>query len=85
MTFRLLYAHPVRKDLDSIPEVTRRRILSAIAQLSEDPRPRGCKKLVGHDLWRIRIGRYRAVYSIDDAQAVVRIEYVRHRKDAYRG
>jgi mRNA interferase RelE/StbE len=50
----------------------------------EDPRPHGSRKLVGRDGWRIRVGRYRVIYEIDDAQRFVTILHVGHRKDIYR-
>ena len=53
--------------------------------LAGDPRPAGCKKLRGHkDLWRIRAGDYRVVYIIDDANALVSITRVAHRREIYR-
>ena len=61
------------------------RILSAIEGLADDPRPSGCRKIRGSkNLWRIRIGDYRVVYSVDDTPRVVDIVVVRHRSDAYR-
>jgi mRNA interferase RelE/StbE len=49
-----------------------------------DPRPRGCKKMQGGDReWRIRIGDYRVVYTIDDAKLLVEGTRVRHRSAAY--
>lgn len=48
------------------------RILPAIAALADDPRPPGVKRLKGaSDLWRIRIGDYRVVYTIEDDRLVV--------------
>jgi len=58
--------------------------LEKLEGLAADPRPSGCKKLRGYkDLWRIRIGDYRVVYIIDDAQKIVRITRVAHRSDVY--
>jgi len=37
-----------------------------------------------HDLWRLRVGAYRVVYSVDDQQKVVDVVAIRHRRDAYR-
>lgn len=45
----------------------------------------GCKKLVGRQGWRIRVGDYRIVYEIDDEQRVVNVLHIGHRKDIYRG
>lgn len=61
------------------------RVLPRIEALGNQPRPSGCTKLRGlAALWRIRIGDYRVVYSIDDSRRVVDIIAVRHRRDAYR-
>lgn len=50
-----------------------------------NPRPRGCKKIEGEeDLWRIRIGQYRVLYRIYDADKLVDVIAIRHRRDAYR-
>jgi len=35
-------------------------------------------------LWRLRVGNYRVIYSIDDANRIIDISAVRHRRDAYR-
>jgi mRNA interferase RelE/StbE len=62
-----------------------RAILKRIEALRLEPRPSGCRKLEGtDDLWRIRIGDWRIVYSVDDARALVEISVVRHRREAYR-
>ncbi|MFN3689640.1 MAG: type II toxin-antitoxin system RelE family toxin [Fimbriimonadales bacterium] len=61
-----------------------RRIAAAIDTLRETPRPRGVVKLKGHQrLYRLRVGRYRIVYEIDDEAKRVRITRVRHRREAY--
>jgi len=54
-----------------------------IAELSQDPRPHGCKKLVDADAWRVRVRDYRVLYYIDDRRREVRIAAVRHRSHAY--
>jgi mRNA interferase RelE/StbE len=60
-------------------------VIRAIRALATNPRPRGCRKIVGSVAdWRVRVGEYRIVYEIDDARRTVRIMYVRHRRDAYR-
>jgi len=52
--------------------------------LSEDPRPHGCEKLTGQQRYRLRHGKYRIVYSIQDDELTVLVVKVGHRKDAYR-
>ena len=61
------------------------RILVALRGLASNPRPSGCKKLVGGERdWRVRVGDYRVLYEIDDAEKAVRVLSVKHRRDAYR-
>ena len=61
------------------------RILSVLKELASNPRPSNCKKLVGGERdWRVRVGDYRVLYEIDDAEKSVRILNVKHRREAYR-
>jgi mRNA interferase RelE/StbE len=56
-----------------------------IQGLSTDPRPPGGRKLSGYDdLFRIRIGRYRVLYSIEDRRLVILVLKVGDRTDVYR-
>lgn len=60
------------------------RIKAATEELRGEPRPPGAKMLTGsHGLWRIRVGDYRVVYTIDDQQRVVRVAAAGHRRDIY--
>jgi mRNA interferase RelE/StbE len=85
MAYRIRVERHAEKDLDDLSASVRRRVIQRIRGLATEPRPRGCVKLAGaEDLWRLRVGDYRLIYSVDDHESVVRIGYVRHRKDAYR-
>ena len=83
--YRILLERRAEKDLARLPVETHDRVIAAIQALAREPRPTGCRKLVGgkHD-WRIRVGDYRVVYQIADAIRVVRVNRVRHRGEAYR-
>jgi mRNA interferase RelE/StbE len=62
----------------------RDRIRAAIDSLSTDPRPSGVAKLAGRDDYRIRIGDYRVIYAVDDAERLVIIARIAHRREVYR-
>jgi mRNA interferase RelE/StbE len=50
-----------------------------------NPRPPQCRKLTGSkNDWRLRVGDWRVIYTIDDSTEVVDIAGIRHRRDAYR-
>jgi len=72
------------KELDSLGDALFARIDRKIMALAENPRPPGCKKLKGYkDQWRIRVGDYRVVYTIDDANLLVDVTRIRHRSEVY--
>ncbi len=72
------------KILYKLPNKEVVRITSLIGELSEEPRPNGCKKLKGYkNLWRMRSGNYRVIYSIEDQILIVEILEIVDRKDAY--
>ena len=74
----------MQKSLDGIPVPERQRIIHALLELEQNPRPRGVEKLRGTELWRIREGDYRVVYHIDDGGKIVIIVRIAHRRDVYR-
>ena len=69
--YSLLFKKSVSKDLRSIPKQDVQRILDKIKALAEEPRPPGVEKLVGTELYRIRVGRYRVLYEIHDDVLIV--------------
>ena len=81
--FELRFKPSVAKDLRGIPKTEVRRLLKRIEPLGNDPRPAGCEDLTGRDLYRIRLGAYRIVYSVDDAAVVIEVIKVGHRREVY--
>jgi mRNA interferase RelE/StbE len=73
------------KELERIgSRADRQRIVAQIEKLAEEPRPPGAKKLSGSERYRIRQGRFRIVYSIEDEVLVVYVIRIADRKDVYR-
>ncbi|MEL6927379.1 MAG: type II toxin-antitoxin system RelE/ParE family toxin [Cyanobacteria bacterium J06600_6] len=84
-SYTIKFDRKVKKDFRSIPIQDIKRIKSAIQDLCNDPRPNGCTKLKGsNDYYRIRVGSYRIVYSIEDKNLLVLVVRVGHRRDIYR-
>lgn len=60
-------------------------LIAALRKLQKDPRPAQAKKLSGLDeLYRIRAGDYRIVYTIRDKKLLILVVRIAHRKDVYK-
>ena len=82
--FRVRFKASAEKEFFRLPESVSDRIFPRIKALATDPRPTGCKKLIGaKDTWRIRIGDYRVVYTIDDEIRQVEVTRIAHRREVY--
>lgn len=79
------FRRSAEKDLRRLEPAVQRRVLRAAETLADNPRPNGCRKLQGSEnAFRIRVGDYRVIYTVDDAVLIVAIERVRHRREVYR-
>jgi mRNA interferase RelE/StbE len=84
-SYKVILKPSVEKDLRSLPQSALKRVFKRIEALGDDPCPRGSLKLAGAEqLYRIRVGDYRIVYTVDKDSRQVVVYYVRHRRDVYR-
>ncbi len=73
------------KELKKLDKKIIPRIINAVELLSESPIPNKCKKLIGSEhIYRIRIGDYRIIYSIENNLLLIEIIRIGHRKDIYK-
>jgi mRNA interferase RelE/StbE len=84
MTYALTILRRAQKELAALPRKNYELVRDAIRALGEAPRPSGCRKLVGRDGWRVRVGDYRVIYEIDDEERIVTVLHVGHRRNVYR-
>jgi len=83
--YRVLLERGAERDLARLSSEIHDRVIAAIQALTNNPRPPGCRKLVGSkNDWRIRVGDYRVIYEIADEIRLVRVNRVRHRREVYR-
>ena len=82
--YEIFFKESVWKELNKIPKSDLKRILSRIDKLGDNPRSVGCEKLTNMELYRVRQGKYRIVYSIQDNELTVWVIKIGHRKNAYR-
>lgn len=86
MAYRVELHRSAQKQVLSCPRPAQIEIAQAIDALRDNPRPTGCRKLRETELWRVRVGRYRIIYSVDDeARLVVVVKVAARREDTYSG
>jgi mRNA interferase RelE/StbE len=84
-SYKVVFKPSVEKDLRVLPPSVVERVFKKIEALKDEPFPRQSTKLAGAEhLYRIRIGDYRVIYSVDKDLKQVIVHYVRHRREVYR-
>ena len=85
MTYRIELTPAARRDLAKLPKDVLRRIDAHLLALAENPYPAGAQKLQGGEkLFRVRVGDYRIIYTVERHRLVILIIRVGHRRDIYR-
>ena len=84
-SYKVLIKPSAVKEIESIPQKDRSRIVYRIQGLAENPRPHGCEKLSGKEKYRVRQGKYRILYQIFDNEVVVVVVKVGKRERVYKG
>lgn len=82
MNYKLVLERKAEKEASKIPHHLRAFIDKAILALAQNPRPRVSKKLTDKEGFRIRIGDYRVLYTVDDEAKVVVIYRIKIRSEA---
>ena len=83
MKYEILIRKSAQKSLEALPSNDYQKVKQAIYDLSDEPRPLGCKKLTNRAGYRIRVGNYRVIYEIYDNKLEVIILLIGHRRDIY--
>ena len=84
MKYAVLMLRRAQAQLAKLPSEVYESVKVAIRNLGDEARPHGCKKLIGREGWRVRVGDYRIIYEIDDARKVVTILDIGNRREIYR-
>lgn len=83
--YQIKFKASAAKEFQQLSPKLKTRLRLVIEELSTEARPNGVKKLKGYeDLYRLRVGDYRIVYSIEDVIKIVHIIKIGHRRDVYR-
>ena len=83
--YSVIISKKAQKGFENIPDDYVRKIHKSLSSLSLNPRPLGYKKLVcSEGYYRIRVGVYRIIYTIQDDILIVEVIKIDHRKNIYR-
>jgi mRNA interferase RelE/StbE len=84
--YTVLLAPRAEKDLSRLPRDIQSRLWERLDALAHTPRPHGVKKLQGRgNLYRVREGAYRIIYTIRDLKLIVLVVDIGHQREVYRG
>ncbi|MFQ4136030.1 type II toxin-antitoxin system RelE family toxin [Nodosilinea sp. PGN35] len=84
MSYEVLIKPAAQRQLKKLPRAVQVDLIALIERLAQDPRPPGCKKLKGRQSqYRVRLGDYRVIYSVEEEALIVRVIKVGHRRDIY--
>jgi len=83
MAYSVYLKKSAEKELENISAKTYDKIIKSVTSLKNNPRPHGVKKLYEGKGYRIRVGDYRILYTINDSEKKIEIFSVAHRKEAY--
>jgi mRNA interferase RelE/StbE len=84
-SYEIEVSRTAEKQLKKLPTADQQRVTRAILALVDDPFPRGSRKLSGYeDVFRVRVGRYRILYSVSGRSLIIIVLKIGHRKDIYR-
>ncbi len=83
--YEIEISRSAEKQLGKLPRGDLERIVRAIRALAHEPRPKGSRKLSGYDdVFRIRVGRFRVLYSVESGRLIIIVLKVGHRREVYR-
>lgn len=80
-TYKIIFEKQAQKFLEKQDKSNRLRLYKAIYKL---PNGTNIKKLKGHNLYRLRVGDYRIIYTVEDAIRLIDIENIDNRGDVYK-
>ena len=84
MPYSIRFTPHARRDFSALDRTVQQRLQRHMDRLAENPFPQGAKKLHAEEpYYRIRVGDYRVIYTIDDAIRIVEVRRIAHRRESY--
>ena len=83
MAYKLIIPYKINKKLDRLGVKTKSRIIAKLILLKTNPRFHA-EKMCGTEFWKVRMGKFRVIYSIEDDKLIVLIVDLGHRRTVYK-
>lgn len=83
MAYSIQYSPHADRDFERLPSQVKGRVQAKIESLADNPRPHGCTKLKGAEMYRVRVGDYRIIYEVKDNILLVLVVKIGHRREVY--
>ena len=83
LMYKIIIKQKAEKVLLKYDKILLKNIINTLENLSLEPRPVGSIKLVKEEGYRVRVGKYRILYTIDGMTKTIFIYRISHRKDSY--
>ena len=84
MKWRIVFARTAEKELAKLSSEMQLRVGRAIRLLEDAPIPSSAKRLKGREEFRLRVGDYRVLYTIEHESRLLKVSAIGHRRDVYR-
>ena len=86
MSYRAEFSPEALGDLASLDSVVARRIFAKVSWLGENFENLVPEPLSGdlRGLFKLRVGSYRVIYSVDSSEHFIYVHMIGHRRDIYR-
>ena len=81
MNYKIVIQKSAEKFLKKQPRKIQERLLIAIYKL---PKGTDIKKLQGHNMYRMKVGNIRILYTVDDVIKIISVEEIDSRGDIYK-
>ncbi len=83
MKYEVKWTETSLGQLEKLDKILAKRIVDKVEFISEDPFMH-VQKLRGFDLYRLRVGNYRVIMSIEGKKMIIFVLEVGHRRAIYR-
>ncbi len=83
--YKIVFRKSAEKQLLKLPQPVGLKIIGLIKQLPENPIPGNAKKMSGfQNVYRIRSGVYRVIYSVENDKLIIEVIKIGHRQNIYK-